>query len=409
MAELGAVALEFALREELFVDDHGERGAVDLLLVGEVFELGKEGTLPGVVERMGEDEHGGVGGVEADEGNGGPAVGVDDGLEVGGEGLVDCGEVGGAVEVVWIWVLGLAVREAAGVLVLGGEGEEMVAQGGVGARAVSGDELGAAAVGVLLPGALGVGSLGGERDGGEGEGDGKQDGAHGLSLRRDGVWWAAAGKADTLKGMSDSGSPTYFVLFSLPRHLHVDLAALEKTFYAGSRRLHPDRFAAKPPAEQERALKASSELNDAYRTLKDPIARTQYLLTLEGVEMEEQSRAATDAARASGGAKKQVVPPELLEEVFELNMQLAEMRAAKEFGEDEPELRRDLERAQEEFAGKMGETQREMEGLWTRWDAAEDAGDGAGREAAKVGMVGLLNRRSYLRNLLRDVGEALGA
>ena len=206
--------------------------------------------------------------------------------------------------------------------------------------------------------------------------------------------------------MSDSGN--YFGLFSLPRHLQVDLAALEKAFYARSRRLHPDRFAAKAAEEQEAALKASSELNDAYRTLKDPIARTQYLLTLEGVEMEEQSRAATDAARASGGEKKQVVPPELLEEVFELNMQLAEMRAAKEFGEEEPELRADLERARGEFAGKMAETQRELEGLWARWDRAEDAGDDAGRGAAKEGMVVLLNRRSYMRNLLRAGGAALG-
>lgn len=216
-------------------------------------------------------------------------------------------------------------------------------------------------------------------------------------------------KADTLNLMSDSASSTYFALFSLPRHLHVDLPTLEKAFYAQSRRLHPDRFAARPPAEQEAALRASSELNDAYRTLKDPIARTQYLLALEGVELEEQSKAATDAARASGGAKKQVVPPELLEEVFELNMQLQEMRAAKQFGEEEPGLRADLERAKEQFAGKMAETQRELETLWTQWDRAEDANDQAGRDAAKKSLVELLNRRSYLRNLLRDVNEALEA
>ncbi len=207
--------------------------------------------------------------------------------------------------------------------------------------------------------------------------------------------------------MSDVSSANYFALFSLPRHLHVDLPALEKAFYAQSRRLHPDRFAAKPVEEQERALRASSDLNDAYRTLKDPIGRTQYLLTLEGVEMEEQSRAATDAARASGGQKKQVVPPELLEEVFELNMQLQEMRAAKQMGEEEPDLRADLERARVEFAGKMEQTQTKLESLWTRWDAAEDADDDAGRQAVKTSMVELLNRRSYLRNLLRDVNDAL--
>ena len=207
--------------------------------------------------------------------------------------------------------------------------------------------------------------------------------------------------------MSSSAPPNYFALFSLPRHLQVDLPALEKAFYALSRRLHPDRFAAKPAEEQERALQASSDLNDAYRTLRDPIARTQYLLTLEGIEMEEQSRAATDAARAAGEQKKQVVPPELLEEVFELNMQLQEMRAANRLGEDDPELRADLDRARTEFTGKMGETQTTLEALWTRWDAAEDADNSPARETAKTGMVELLNRRSYLRNLLRDVNEAL--
>ncbi|MDQ2925913.1 MAG: Fe-S protein assembly co-chaperone HscB, partial [Acidobacteriota bacterium] len=115
-------------------------------------------------------------------------------------------------------------------------------------------------------------------------------------------------------------TPNYFTQFSLPQHLHIDLKALETAFYAQSRKLHPDRFASKPTAEQDAALAASSQLNDAYRTLRDPIARTEYLLSLEGVQMEEQSRAATDAAKASGTEKKQVAPPDLLEEAFELNM-----------------------------------------------------------------------------------------
>jgi molecular chaperone HscB len=200
----------------------------------------------------------------------------------------------------------------------------------------------------------------------------------------------------------------YFEFFNLPRKLTLDVAALEKQFYALSRKLHPDRFASKPVAEQEAALAASSQLNDAYRTLKDPILRTQYLLKLEGVELEEQSKAATDAARASGIEKKQVVPPELLEEVFELNMQLQEMRAAKQMGEDEPELRRDLMTAKDAFDAKMVETQAELERLWTAWDAAVDAGDEAARARVRDAMVTLLNKRSYLRNLVRDVNEALG-
>jgi molecular chaperone HscB len=106
--------------------------------------------------------------------------------------------------------------------------------------------------------------------------------------------------------MSHDGYNSYFTTFQLPQHLNLDVVALEKQFYALSRKLHPNRFASKPVAEQEAALAQSSSLNDAYRTLKDPIARTQYLLTLEGVELEEQSKAATDAARASGGRRNRL-------------------------------------------------------------------------------------------------------
>ena len=201
--------------------------------------------------------------------------------------------------------------------------------------------------------------------------------------------------------------PDFFTFFTLPRKLILDVSALEKQFYALSRKLHPDRFAAKPAAEQEAALAQSSLLNDAYRTLKDPILRTQYLLTLEGVELEEQSKAATEAARTSGVAKKQIVPPDLLEEAFELNMQLEEMRMAKKMSEDDPQLRRDLLAAKQTFDAKMDETQADLEQLWSRWDRATDAVDLKAKDTAKDAIVALLNRRSYLRNLVRDVNDAL--
>jgi molecular chaperone HscB len=200
---------------------------------------------------------------------------------------------------------------------------------------------------------------------------------------------------------------SYFEVFSLPQHLTIDTSALEKSFYALSRKLHPDRFAARPPAEQEAALAESSRLNDAYRTLKDPVARTEYLLKLEGIELEEQSRAATDAARAAGTAKKQVVPEDLLEEAFELNMQLEEMRAAKKMGEDDPQLRQDLVAAKSTFDEKLAATDSDLQALWSQWDAAVDSNDSTGKTEARDGMVALLNRRSYLRNLVRDVNETL--
>jgi molecular chaperone HscB len=197
-------------------------------------------------------------------------------------------------------------------------------------------------------------------------------------------------------------SPDYFTLFSLPRHLHLNLPALEKAFYAQSRKLHPDRFASKPQAEQEAALAASSQLNDAYRTLRSPLARTEYLLSLEGIQLEEQSRAATDAAKASGTAKKQVAPPDLLEEAFELNMALEELKMG-----DDPDAKAQLEAARTKFTAMLDDLQSQLESLWTAWDTAVDTNDLTAQSSNKDAMVALLNRRSYIRNLVRDVTAAL--
>jgi molecular chaperone HscB len=200
---------------------------------------------------------------------------------------------------------------------------------------------------------------------------------------------------------------TYFEVFSLPPKLGIDAAALEKSFYRLSRESHPDRFASKPAEEQAAATERSSLLNDAYRTLRDPIRRTEYLLETEGVEMEEQSVKATESARASGTQKKQIVPPDLLEEAFELNMQLEEMKIAKKMGDDDPQLRKDLETAKTSFTAMLDASQQQLEAEWTSWDAAVDSGDDGAKDAAKDEMIALLNKRSYLRNLVRDVNAAL--
>ncbi len=203
------------------------------------------------------------------------------------------------------------------------------------------------------------------------------------------------------------GYMDFFKLFSLPRHLHLSLPELEKSFYAQSRRYHPDRFAARPAEEQADALRRSSMLNDAYRTLREPIARTEYLLSLEGVQMEEQSRAATDAARAGGTEKKQVAPPDLLEEAFELNMQLEEMRSARGTGEKDEAIEAELLAAQARYTGMLNDLQGQLEALWSGWDCAEDAADEPGKASSKTAMIALLNRRAYVRNLVRDVQAAL--
>ena len=107
-------------------------------------------------------------------------------------------------------------------------------------------------------------------------------------------------------------------------------------------------------------LEQSSHLNDAYRTLKDPITRTEYLLRLQGVELEEQSKAATEEARRTGKLKKQVVPPDLLEEVFELNMQLEEMRMNKKMGEPDRNLERQLQDAKKNLQGRHDRLMQEL-------------------------------------------------
>jgi molecular chaperone HscB len=200
----------------------------------------------------------------------------------------------------------------------------------------------------------------------------------------------------------------YFSFFGLPRKLHVDVKALEKSFYELSRKLHPDIYARAEEQEQAWSLEKSSQLNDAYRTLKDPIRRTQYLLMLEGVQLEEQSKTATEAARASGEVKKQVVPPALLEEVFELNMQLEEMRMSKKMGERDPELVKELEQQKQNLEKQLDGLAHELAGYWGEWDELMDyQSSEAKRVEVRDKMVDLLNRRNYVRNLVRDVGEAL--
>jgi len=211
-----------------------------------------------------------------------------------------------------------------------------------------------------------------------------------------------------------AGGEDYFSFFGLPRKLNIDTAALEREFYRLSRQLHPDVFAIAGQPEQQWSTEKTSQLNDAYRALKDPIARTQSLLELEGVKLEEQSRSATDAARQSGEQKKQVVPPDMLEEVFELNMQLDEMRMNKKMGmsEDDPNIVRDLRQAKTHFEQKMNDLTSELKGYWDAWDALIPAGQTEpqapeARQQVRDKIVDLLNRRSYVRNLVRDVNEAL--
>ncbi len=173
-------------------------------------------------------------------------------------------------------------------------------------------------------------------------------------------------------------SDDYFAFFELPRQLAVDSKDLEKRFYALSRKLHPDLFSRKPLREQEYALEASAVLNDAYRTLRDPVARAHYVLKQEGFDVAEQST--------------KDVPPELLEEVFELNMALEELRAGDE------DARSQLEASGSRFETMRDEIDAELGAAFAAWDNGHDQ-----RHLDVVR--GLLNKRKYVTNLIAKAAD----
>src|ERR1700679_561517 len=189
----------------------------------------------------------------------------------------------------------------------------------------------------------------------------------------------------------------YFTFFGFPRKLNLDSATLEKEFYALSRRLHPDVFGQANDQERAWSLEQSSMLNDAYRALKDPIKRTEYLLRLGGIELEEQSKQATEKARAAGELKKQVVPPDLLEEVFELNMHLEELRMQKKMGEADPTLLEEIGKAKLSLEEKHDALLNELKTEWKKWDESveEKSPDNGAGDRRKIldRMLDILNRR----------------
>lgn len=186
----------------------------------------------------------------------------------------------------------------------------------------------------------------------------------------------------------------YFAMLELPRKLCIEMGELEQKFLQLSWKLHPDNFVNAPPEEREISLKRSSELNDAYRTLRDPVARVEYLLAIEGTRKD--------------GQNKQQAPPELLEEVFELNESLDELRQAKASGGDTAALRQKLEAAEKNFEAKLAEVDGQLLAAARDWDKAIDAkADEQARKNVMAQLNDLLNRRSYIRNLVVNVQKEL--
>ncbi len=170
---------------------------------------------------------------------------------------------------------------------------------------------------------------------------------------------------------TQSKTVDYFAIFGLPRKLWIEMSALEQKFLQLSWKLHPDNF-----------VNASG----------DPVARFEYLLGIEGARKE--------------GEHKQQAPPELLEEVFELNESLDELRGAKSSGGDLAALKSRLESAEKGFQQKLGEVDTQLQAAAREWDAALQ-GEAATRKQVMAKLNDLLNRRSYIRNLVNNVQKEL--
>ncbi len=183
----------------------------------------------------------------------------------------------------------------------------------------------------------------------------------------------------------------YFTFFGVPRQLTLDAGELERRFRELSRKFHPDYFYNAPPAERLASLERSSYLNDAYRTLRNPVSRLEHLLAIEGLP----------PTRHEDSAVK--VPPALLEEVFALNEELDEIRELRESGGvDRAALTARLASARKPIESKRDEHEQDLQELSARWDA-QAGGDPAARRATLEALRERLLERTYINNLLATI------
>jgi molecular chaperone HscB len=188
----------------------------------------------------------------------------------------------------------------------------------------------------------------------------------------------------------------------MPKRLNLDTGALEQKYRELSRQFHPDYFYSAPSSERLASLERSSYLNDAYRTLKDPIARIEYLLELEGLGVGSAAR--TGIAQRSDTT----VPPSLLEEVFTLNEELDAVRELRAGGAPENEWQRRLNVAREPIDAKRIEHEATLNTLASEWDAVADLGPADNRRRAVLtALREQMLERNYINNLLAGIEREL--
>jgi molecular chaperone HscB len=184
-------------------------------------------------------------------------------------------------------------------------------------------------------------------------------------------------------------------VLGVERRFAQDAVALERRYKELARASHPDRFARADAAARRAALRRAVALNEAWKTLKDPARRAEYLLSLAGIEV--ASEQGTVRTADDGSRRRTAVPAALLGEVLELREALHEARAA---GDDRrvAELARDVEArraaAHEAIAGGFGREPPDLEGVtealvalryWDRFVEEVEAHEEAADAGAKAG------------------------
>jgi molecular chaperone HscB len=183
----------------------------------------------------------------------------------------------------------------------------------------------------------------------------------------------------------------YFEVFGLPRKLQLDLDALQRSFYELSRRHHPDFHQGAEAEDQARALEASALVNRAYRALRDPVKRVEYLVALEeGREVREETTA------------KAKVPTDLLAEMLEVQEALEDAKSSGLTDEAADGLRAERQRLRERHQAEEDA----LIATGPEWDAAVDAGKE--RKPLLERFKQRLAARAYLRTVIDDLTQAVG-
>jgi molecular chaperone HscB len=185
----------------------------------------------------------------------------------------------------------------------------------------------------------------------------------------------------------------YFTCFGFPRRLSIDQQQLESKFYELSRAFHPDFYQNKSGEEQTISLGNSAMLNTAYRTLRDPIQRAEYLLDLEA------------------GAVKDIrttTPADLFEEILELQDTLDEFRASDRTSDAAAALRTRLQSERATLEQRQRDMETQIQRLFGRWDALQDRGEAteqarAERDRILKEMRDILSNRTYVKNIVNDL------